>query len=271
MSHTFPGADQELQAALAGAEKRFEHQLARQNDGVRDLDATFRPHRSPDGSILGVVTLFTDITERKELDRQLVQQTRDLMRSNDELEQFAYVASHDLKAPLRGIENLVSWIEEDLADKLTGDTRTNMDLLRNRVQRLESLLDDLLEYSRAGRRAEAIESVNTRALVEELASLCSPPQGFSIVAGASLPTLRTARAPLTQVLQNLISNAIQHHEHPSEGHVWVDARRSVGTTEFIVTDDGPGIPPAFHNRVFGMFQTLKPRDEWRAAGWGWPL
>ena len=150
-SAAFPGADQELKAALGGVEERFERQLIRRDQALRDVEAIYRPHRSPDGRVLGVVTLLTDITERKDLDRQLVQQARDLMRSNEELEQFAYVASHDLKAPLRGIENLVSWIEEDLEGKLAGETRTNMDLLKNRVQRLENLLDDLLEYSRAGR------------------------------------------------------------------------------------------------------------------------
>ena len=235
---------------------------------MRDIEAIYRPHRALDGTVLGVVTLLTDITERKELDRRLIQQASDLTRSNEELEHFAYVASHDLKAPLRGIENLVSWLEEDLDGKLTGDTQSNMGLLKNRVQRLETLLDDLLEYSRAGRREKAIEPVDIRALVEDLASLASPPEGFGIAAGAALPTLRTARAPLTQVLQNLINNAIKHHNHPSSGHIWIDARPAAGAVEFMVGDDGPGIPAQFRDRVFGMFQTLRPRDEVEGSGMG---
>ncbi len=267
-TNPFPGADEALTAALEGEEARFERQLLRRDSELRDIDAVYRPHRAPDGTVLGVVTLLTDVTERKAIDRQLFQHARDLQRSNEELEQFAYVASHDLKAPLRGIENLVSWIEEDLEGSLTGDTRTNMDLLKNRVQRLENLLDDLLAYSRAGRREGVSEPVDTKALVEELAGLASPPEGFEILADSGLPVINTARAPLIQALQNLISNAIKHHDAPSRGRIWVEARALNGAMEFVVTDDGPGIAPEFRDRVFGMFQTLRPRDDVEGSGMG---
>lgn len=267
-ANSFPGAQEELESALAGQETRFEHRLARRGGGRRDVEAVYRPHRAPGGPVLGVVTLLTDISERKEMERSLAQNARELSRSNEELEQFAYVASHDLKAPLRGIQNLVSWIEEDLEGSLVGDTRVNMDLLKSRVRRLESLLDDLLAYSRAGRREEGADAVDTRDLVQDLALLVSPPEGFSIVADPSLPTLRTARAPLTQMFQNLIGNAIKHHDRPAEGHVWVAAKTRTGLVEFTVTDDGPGIPEQFRDRVFGMFQTLRPRDEVEGSGMG---
>jgi PAS domain S-box-containing protein len=265
---TFPGQQKELEAAFSGEETRFEHQLKRPDMGFRQVEAFYRPHRAPDGRVLGVVTLLTDITERKRMEDRLARQTRDLMRSNEELEQFAYVASHDLKAPLRGIENLVTWIEEDLQDHLGGDTRTNMDLLKSRVSRLENLLDDLLAYSRAGRGELSIESVDTGALINDLAALVSPPEGFSIECSSNLPILETAKAPLTQVLQNLIGNAIKHHDHPSDGHIWIDAKTLRYAIEFSVTDDGPGIPAQFRERVFGMFQTLRPRDEVEGSGMG---
>ncbi len=267
-STSFPGADMELETALRGTEARFERQLLNRNNAWRDIEAVYRPHRALDGAVLGVVTLLTDITERKALDRRLIQRARELARSNEELEQFAYVASHDLKAPLRGIENLVSWIEEDLEGKLEGDTLKNMALLKNRVQRLESLLNDLLEYSRAGRRPEAAEAVDTHALATEVAALSSPPPGFEIIPDRELPVVRTARAPLTQVLQNLISNAIKHHDNPSHGHIWIEARSLPEVTEFVVTDDGPGIPDVYRERVFGMFQTLRPRDDVEGSGMG---
>lgn len=226
------------------------------------------PYRDAEGRITRWYGTNTDITERKGLERRLARHAIDLRRTNEELEQFAYVASHDLKAPLRGIENLVSWIEEDLEGSLTGDVRSNMDLLKSRVRRLESLLDDLLAYSRAGRGEVATDLVDTKALVEELAVLVSPPDGFSIVAGPSLPALPAAKAPLTQAFQNLIGNAIKHHDRPGEGHVWVDAQPSADMVEFSVTDDGAGIPEQFRERVFGMFQTLRPRDEVEGSGMG---
>jgi len=232
------------------------------------VDTTIVPIIGERAKLIGYAAIRIDITDRKQMELRLAQQAQDLLRSNEELEQFAYVASHDLKAPLRGIENLVSWIEEDLESSLTGDTRTNMDLLKSRVRRLESLLDDLLAYSRAGRGDTASDLVDTKELVGELALLVSPPQGFSIVSGETLPTFETARAPLTQVVQNLISNAIKHHDRPANGHVWIEALTLPHAIEFTVTDDGPGIPERFHERVFGMFQTLKPRDEVEGSGMG---
>ncbi|PNU06108.1 hypothetical protein A8V01_13100 [Novosphingobium guangzhouense] len=264
---TFPGAGDELQTALSGEEVRFAFQLP-DAASPRDFEGYFRPHRANSGRILGVVALFTDVTDRKEIDQKLRHQAHDLQRSNAELEQFAYVASHDLKAPLRGIENLASWIEEDLGDKLEGDTRTNMDLLKSRVRRLESLLSDLLAYSRAGRDDNVIREVDTRALVSDLAALISPPEGFRIEADASLPTLVTAQAALTQTLQNLIGNAVKHHPDPAHGLIQVKAASVGNMYEFTVSDNGAGIPEQFRERVFGMFQTLKPRDEVEGSGMG---
>lgn len=263
-----PGGDEQLEVALAGNEVRFEQPLARRDGRTGEIEGYLRPHRAPDGRVLGVVALFTDVTERNELNQRLARQTQDLMRSNEELEQFAYVASHDLKAPLRGIDNLVSWIAEDLGDTLHGETRGNMELLKNRVKRLEALLDDLLAYSRAGRGALTADEVDTRALVEELAVLVSPPKGFRIEAGANLPTIWTPRAPLGQVLQNLMSNAIKHHDHTTTGRVTVEAETLGPMVTFTVSDDGPGIPEQFRTRVFGMFQTLRPRDDVEGSGMG---
>jgi PAS domain S-box-containing protein len=263
-----PGVSKELVAAFGGEQQRFERVLIRSDGTQADFDIIYRPHRETRDEVAGVVVLLNDVTERKDIDRRLVLQAQELRRQNEELEQFAYVASHDLKAPMRGIENLVTWIEQDLMGVLTEDTRANMELLKNRVKRLESLLDDLLAYSRAGREDMVAERVDTGALVAELAGLVSPPEGFEIVGRPNLPVLHTPRAALTQALQNLLSNAIKHHDHPASGHVWVDARQEGSMIEFFVTDDGPGIPEPFRSRVFGMFQTLRPRDDVEGSGMG---
>ncbi len=263
-----PGAGGPLARALAGEEARFEDILPDVGGVPRELEGYFRPHHAPDDRVLGAVVLFTDLTARKDLDRRLARQAGELARSNEELEQFAYVASHDLKAPLRGIENLANWIEEDLGEALAGEARANMDLLKSRVRRLDSLLDDLLAYSRAGRATRSAEPVDTRALVAQVADLIGPPAGLAIEADASLPVLLAAAAPLTQTFHNLIGNAVKHHPEPAAGHVRVSAEPRGDMTEFVVADDGVGIPERYHERVFGMFQTLRPRDEVEGSGMG---
>lgn len=190
----------------------------------------------------------------------------ELERSNAELDSFAYVASHDLKAPLRGIRNLAEWIAEDLGSA-SDETKHNLELLRRRVDRLDGLLESLLEYARAGRSEDVIGSVDTRKLVADIAEYLAPKKGFSIVCEGELPTLTTARPPLEKVLRNLMGNALKHHDRTS-GTVVVSAATRGGFTEFRVTDDGPGILPEFHEKIFQMFQTLKPRDEVEGSGMG---
>jgi signal transduction histidine kinase len=198
------------------------------------------------------------------------ERTLELQRSNKELDQFAYVASHDLKAPLRAIDNLASWIAEDAAAVLSPPAQLHLSKLRSRVKRLEMLLDDLLLYSRAGRRRYTPETVDTAALVAGAVELLNPPPGFHVRIEGELPTIRCERLPLEVVLRNLLENAIKHHHRTQEGLVCIAAYRrdSDSMVEFHVTDNGPGIEPQFHERIFEVFQTLRPRDEVEGSGMG---
>lgn len=202
------------------------------------------------------------------LEQRVLERTAELERSNRELDQFAYVASHDLKAPLRAIDNLSAWIEEDAGDHLPPQSRGHLEKLRGRVQRMERLLDDLLAYSRAGRIQHQPEVVELDTLVRSLADMQGVPPGFRLVCtNQDVSTVRTLRTPLEMVLRNLIGNAIKHH-HRGDGVVSVDVQRSGDRLEFVVADDGPGIAPAYHQRIFEMFQTLQPRDEREGSGIG---
>jgi signal transduction histidine kinase len=212
-------------------------------------------------------TLEREIAERHRAQEELAYANDELRRSNQDLEHFAYVASHDLKAPLRGITQLATWIEEDLTHVLEPDTRQKMALLHGRVRRLEALLDDLLQYSRVGRGSEVVKRVDTRTLVMDIVTLLSPPAGFIVIGADTLPTFDTVEEPLRQVFMNLIGNAIKHHDR-STGRIEVAVRDQGEWYEFRVTDNGPGIPSAFHTKIFQMFQTLKPRDEVEGSGMG---
>ena len=190
----------------------------------------------------------------------------ELEKTNAELDQFAYVASHDLKAPLRGIANLSQWIEDDLGDKMDEQGRYHMDLLRGRVRRLENLIDGILQYSRADRTEGELVEVDVARFTRELWELLAPPVNATLVLH-DLPTLQTARIPLQQVLMNLIGNALKYNQGRALT-VEVGARVEGEMWALYVKDDGVGISPEFHKRIWGLFQTLEPRDKVESTGIG---
>jgi PAS domain S-box-containing protein len=221
-----------------------------------------------------IIGILRDVSERHEAEEKLAAtlaaleaSTAELERSNGELDQFAYIASHDLKAPLRVIDNASLWLEEDLAEFLTDDTRESMDLLRSRVHRMERLLDDLLAYSRVGRVEHRTTLMPGTEILEKVVALVSPPEGFRVEGGPGLDAVLLPDMPISGVLLNLVSNAIKHHDR-SEGLVRVTVEDLGASYAFAVEDDGPGIPEEYRERVFGMFQTLKPRDEVEGSGMG---
>ncbi len=253
--------------AFAGDSISHEAQRVAPDGSITYYTVNHQPHRDKDGNICGVLSLAIDITERREFQVALEAKSAELARSNHDLEQFAYVASHDLKAPLRAIEVLVQWLSEDLKDNTEGEVQENLALLAQRTKRLNKLLDDLLAYSRAGRLMGECREVDTKVLVNDIALLLSPPPKMKIVADDSLPTMIAHEAPLEQVLRNLINNAIKHHPY-EWGKVHVSAEDQGNQYLFTVTDDGAGIPDEYAEKVFQMFQTLQPRDDREGSGMG---
>ncbi len=219
------------------------------------------------GKTVGAVIAFNDITARRSAERERDRLIAALARSNRELDQFAYVASHDLKAPLRGIANLSQWIEEDLGDAVPPDVSEKMTLVRGRVQRLESLIDGILQYSRAGRVRSAIETIDVSALLADVVELLAPPENVSITITAGMPTITSERAPLQQVFMNLINNAIKYNKRPG-ATVTVSCRDAGSMYAFSVADTGTGIEQEYHDRIFGIFQTLESRDKVEGTGIG---
>jgi len=206
-----------------------------------------------------------------ELQLMLLERNRalaELETSNGDLDQFAYVASHDLKAPLRGIANLSAWVEEDLGAAMTDGARDHLKRLRGRVHRMEALIDGILAYSRAGKATQPIETVAVGSLVREVVEILAVPEGrVAVRTTGSLPTLRTERVPLQQILMNLISNAVKHNAREG-AEVQVEARRAEDAWELSVLDNGPGVPVEYRERIFGIFQRLDSRDKVEGAGIG---
>jgi PAS domain S-box-containing protein len=206
------------------------------------------------------VSAIQDITERK-------QAQAELERRNQELDSFVYVVSHDLKAPLRGIANLSEWIEEDLEGSLSVANQQQMNLLRSRVYKMEATIDGLLDYARVGIAVETIEPVCIAELLAEVIDSIAPPPKFTIELPPDLPTLSTRRLPLFQVFANLIGNGIKHH-HSEAGKIQISIEDRGDCYEFAIADDGSGIDPEHHDRMFKIFHAVNPQKRSDSTGIG---
>jgi PAS domain S-box-containing protein len=229
----------------------------------------------------GKISIVRDITECQETQKKLEASVNELSRlsfmlsetnqtlidRNRELDQFAYVASHDLKAPLRAVSSLSEWIEEDLADKLTPENQYQMRLLRQRVSRMEALINGLLEYCRVGRNNTKLEIVDVEALLQEIVDSLGVQSGFRVEISPNMPAITTNKLLLRQIFANLISNAIKHQQK-SEGNVQITWKDLDLFYQFAVTDDGPGIAPEYQEQIFKIFQTLEARDTQENTGIG---
>jgi len=272
---------QNPQAFAARVQQLYAEPTAESNDLIQFKDGrVFERYSRPQflaGEIVGRVWSFRDITEqvrtsrrRDELVQQWEEANRQLECVNKELKDFAYVVSHDLKAPLRGIKTLAEWIATDQADRLDDEGQEQLRLLLGRVDRMHALIDGILQYSRVGRVNEEKERVDLGALVPQIVDLLAPPEHIHITIGDELPVIESERTRITQVFQNLLSNAIKYMDKP-QGRITVGCREDEECWTFNVSDNGPGIDAKHHERIFQLFQTLVPRDQYESTGIGLTL
>ena len=235
----------------------------------RTLEFLIEPLRDGANGVSGTVGVGIDVTDRKRDDQarafyaaQLRERNEMLLRSNQELDEFAYIASHDLREPLRGIHNYASFLIEDYADRLDADGRAKLETLKQLAQRMDALIDSLLQFSRAGRVDLAVQETDLNEVVSEVLEslrISLEVKHVEVRFDHSLPTLRCDRVRIAEVFRNLITNAIKYNDKP---HRWLE----IGATEseprvLYVRDNGIGIPPQHHEAVFRIFKRLHGRDK----------
>ena len=217
---------------------------------------------------------------QEELEKQVEQQNQimgalkkanqELSRSNEELDKFAFAASHDLKSPLFAIHNLVDMIEEDASDSLTVSAMGAFKKLQRRVQYMEDLLESLLTYSRVGNVEDIPSDQSTQELLESIINLAGMPLEVKIDIPHDMPRLTAPRGALLRVFHNLISNSLKHGGR-ADLHLKVRWQDLGDDLEFTISDNGVGIDPQHHERVFEMFKTLQPSHDTGSSGMGLAL
>jgi len=225
------------------------------------------PILNKDGEIIEYVTLQDDITERKLAENKIREYLKDLEKTNKELDEFAYVVSHDLKAPLHAISNLTGWIEEDMKGRFSDETSSNFNIIKSRVARMEDLINGLLEFARANHKKGEKSSVDLNEFISEVIEFCAIPVNCSIAIPGKLPVLFGDKIKFQQIFANLIGNAIKYNDK-KEINIIISAEEKESEWLISVKDNGPGIDQRFHEKVFVIFQTLNPRDTVESTGVG---
>ena len=225
------------------------------------FEARIVPVQAEEGPPIDAVVMLRDMSDREEA-RRLVEQraaleitNAQLQSANAELETFAYAASHDMKSPLRALSNLSTWIEEEIADVERPEATRYLGMMRERVDYLVHLVDDLLAYSRAGNVGTKLRSVRISDVVERIGQGLGVVANFELTVSGDVQALITAETPLERVLSNAISNAVNHHDQDT-GSIHVEVTSDGEWVQFRVADDGPGVPEAFREQVFGVFRRL---------------
>lgn len=276
----YPTADLPMERALAGEASHIDDMEIHTTDGTIAVEVWGHPLLDDDGTVVNAAAVFSDITVRKQAESDLAARgdelgrlNAELTRSNDELDQFAHIASHDLSEPLRSISGFVQLLGRRYEGQLDDEADHFIARTVEGTVRMQALISDLLSYSEVARTRVPFVEVDCRGLMAttlETLSASAGEHGTDIVVG-QMPMVLGNPARLRQLFQNVVGNAVKFSATADAPRVTVDARRAVDVHEFSVTDNGIGIEPQYRERVFRMFQRLNRREEFGGTGIGLPI
>jgi two-component system sensor kinase FixL len=252
----------------------FETIRRKKNGTLMDVALSISPVEDSHGDMIGISVIARDITERKkaelereQLNKNLKLAVGELQRTNRELQEFAHIAAHDLKTPLRAITSLTNWLLTDYSDRFDEQGKEQVQLLVVKAKQMASLIDDILQYCRLGRENLEKKEVDLNAVVSDVIEVATPPEHIEVIVEDALPAILCKKTHIIQIFQNLISNAVKYIDKPN-GRVRVGCAEQDDAWVFSVADNGPGIDPMHFERIFQMFQTLSPREGVDSTGVG---
>lgn len=256
---------QENKKRLKGDSNSYEVKAIKKNGELRYWLISGAPNYNINGEVTGSIGIHLDITELKNLELQKESLLQKLEKSNQELNEYAHVVSHDLKSPLRSLNALVSWLKEDNIEKLDSDSINNIALIESTLEKMDNLISDILNYSSVTISNNEMEEVNLQDMVSDLIDFIYCPEHIKVSLKSSLPTINGDKARLQQVFQNLISNAIKFIDK-EKGLVEIDCVDKETYYQFSVRDNGIGIEQEYHNKIFKIFQSLNKREDSSGIG-----
>lgn len=245
----------------------FRIKTKKDNKGVKYIQADAKVFKTNNGNNVRIVGINFNVTDARISAEKEQEYLSNLEKINAELDQFAYVVSHDLKAPLRAINNLSSWIQEDLEDQMDDDIKEQFNLLISRVHRMEDLINGILSYSKAGRIKANNETYDVGENLKELCDTLKTHNKINFIIGENMPILHTEIVAIEQVFANFISNAIKYNDK-EQVEVDISCKDEGKMYKFCIKDNGPGIDKEYHDKIFVIFQTLQARDEIESTGVG---
>ncbi len=248
-----------------GESHSYELKVKNKEGLVRHWLISGAPNYNLNGEVVGSIGVHLDITDLKSLQIQKEKLLNQLEKSNDELQEYAHIVSHDLKSPLRSIDALVNWIKEDNKDKLDAASMQNFELIETTLEKMEQLISDVLLYSSMGSKTLEKENVDLNSVVDELQKILFIPEHISINILNSLPKIKGDKTKLQQLFQNLISNAVKFN-NKEQGIIEIDVLDKKSFYQFSIKDNGIGIEKKYHDKIFKIFHSLNKSKESTGIG-----
>jgi len=257
--------EQENKNRLKGTSNSYEVEAITRSGEIKHWLISGAPNYNLNGKVIGSIGVHLDITELKSLELQKENLLKKLEKSNDELQEYAHVVSHDLKSPLRSINALVNWIKDDNKETLTAETKAHLMMIDATLEKMEQLISDVLEYSSVGSESITLEAVNLQEVLMDIETLLHRPEHIELYIHPLLPIIYADKVKIQQLFQNLISNAIRYCDK-EQGLIEVGFTENQTHYTFTVKDNGIGIPKEYHDKIFKIFQSLTDHKDSTGIG-----